>query len=142
MIVNIDNPDETEIEVQRTIVHAIRKRILEERERLGAQKADAKPSKSKSKSGSRSKSGASGSRKASAASAPRKSGGASGAAKKARRPMTQHEKDLIANGINDLDEVNIARAIDIIKKDTGQIVRFFFLGSPFIPFLVASRRYD
>ncbi|KAL2753512.1 hypothetical protein ACRALDRAFT_2043904 [Sodiomyces alcalophilus JCM 7366] len=120
LIVNLDNSDESEIEVQRTIVHAIRKRILEEKERLGTQKSEGRPSKSKSsKSGSKAKSSASGNRKASAASAPRKSGTSSGA-KKPKRPMTQHEKDLIANGINDLDEIHIARAIDIIKKDTGQ----------------------
>ncbi|ROT40459.1 hypothetical protein SODALDRAFT_330175 [Sodiomyces alkalinus F11] len=120
LIVNIDNPDETEIDLQRTIVQAIRKRVLEEREKLGSQKSEAKPSKSKtSKSSSKAKAAASGSKKASTASASRKSG-TSGGAKKSKRPMTQNEKDQIANGINDLDEVNIARAIDIIKKDTGQ----------------------
>ncbi|EEY16813.1 bromodomain-containing factor 1 [Verticillium alfalfae VaMs.102] len=118
LLMNIDNPDETMIDVQRTVVNAIRKRLIEEKERAGTQKAE-KPAKSKpAKPSHKAKAPGNGPSKKAAGGPSHKKGGASGPKKK--RQMTQVEKDAIANGINDLDENNIARAIDIIKKDTGQ----------------------
>ncbi|RXG44907.1 hypothetical protein VDGE_03830 [Verticillium dahliae] len=118
LLMNIDNPDETMIDVQRTVVNAIRKRLIEEKERAGTQKTE-KPAKSKpAKPSHKAKAPGNGPSKKAAGGASHKKGGASGPKKK--RQMTQVEKDAIANGINDLDENNIARAIDIIKKDTGQ----------------------
>ncbi|KAM0275819.1 hypothetical protein ACHAQH_007364 [Verticillium albo-atrum] len=118
LLMNIDNPDETMIDVQRTVVNAIRKRLIEEKERAGTQRAE-KPAKSKpAKPSHKAKAPGNGPSKKSAGGPSHKKGGASGPKKK--RQMNQVEKDAIANGINDLDENNIAKAIDIIKKDTGQ----------------------
>ncbi|KAM0335072.1 hypothetical protein ACHAQA_000106 [Verticillium albo-atrum] len=118
LLMNIDNPDETMIDVQRTVVNAIRKRLIEEKERAGSQRAE-KPAKSKpAKPSHKAKAPGGGPSKKAGGGPSHKKGGASGPKKK--RQMTQVEKDAIANGINDLDENNIARAIDIIKKDTGQ----------------------
>ncbi|KAH7367382.1 bromodomain-containing factor 1 [Plectosphaerella cucumerina] len=111
---NVENSDDTMIDIQRTVVTTIRKRLIEEKEKAASQKVEktkGKPGKpsAKSKTGPASKK--------SGAFASKKS---LGSANKKKRLMTQAEKDAIANGINDLDESNITKAIDIIKKDTGQ----------------------
>ncbi|KAH6685008.1 bromodomain-containing factor 1 [Plectosphaerella plurivora] len=112
--VNVESTDETMIDIQRTVVNTIRKRLIEEKEKAASQKVEktkGKPGKpsGKSKTGPPSKK--------SGAFASKKS---AGSANKKKRLMSQAEKDAIANGINDLDESNITKAIDIIKKDTGQ----------------------
>jgi bromodomain-containing factor 1 len=41
---------------------------------------------------------------------------------KKKKILTAEDKDNIANAINDLVSPHIDRAIDIIKRDTGQMV--------------------
>lgn len=116
MLINTETSDDTMIDVQRTVVSAIRKRLIEEKDKVPAQKSDKSGKSKPAKAGGKAKVGAGGSKKLGAA--PTQKSRAAGPKKK--RAMTQAEKDAIANGINDLDENNITKAIDIIKKDTGQ----------------------
>lgn len=61
--------------------------------------------------------GAGGRKSTGAAQGKKAGGGKKGAAKKT---LTAADKDHIANAINDLEYPHLDRAIDIIKKDTGQ----------------------
>ncbi|OLN82005.1 Bromodomain-containing factor 1 [Colletotrichum chlorophyti] len=109
------------IDLQQTVISTIRSRILQEKEKETAAQKPGKAAKSKPAKATKPKP-SSGPAKKSAATAPQKKSGGGSAPKKAKqRNMTQPEKDLIANAINDLESPHIERAIDIIKKDTGQM---------------------
>ncbi|GKT44299.1 bromodomain-containing factor 1 [Colletotrichum spaethianum] len=113
-----DIAGDTMIDLSQSLISTIRSRILQEKQNLVAQKP-AKAAKAKPPKPTKQKASSAPSKKAAAAAAPKKSGG--GVSKKPKqRNMTQPEKDAIANAINDLESPHIERAIDIIKKDTGQ----------------------
>ncbi|KAG5946204.1 hypothetical protein E4U59_004259 [Claviceps monticola] len=107
------------IDIQKNIVDMVQKTLIAKAQEVQAARARAKNDRSK-------KSGKGGKTKSGGASGGRKSTG--GAAKKSggskkitpRKSLTAAQKDLIANGINDLEFPYMDRAIDIIKKDTGQ----------------------
>ncbi|KAG6254848.1 hypothetical protein E4U23_005401 [Claviceps purpurea] len=109
------------IDIQKNIVDMVQKTLIAKAQEVQAARARAKNDRSK-------KSGKGGKTKSGGASGGRKSTG--GAAKKSggskkmtpRKSLTAAQKDLIANGINDLESPYMDRAIDIIKKDTGQNV--------------------
>ncbi|KAK2054155.1 hypothetical protein LY76DRAFT_523067 [Colletotrichum caudatum] len=111
-----DIASDTMIDLQQSVVNTIRSRILQEKQNIVAQKP-AKAAKAKPPKPPKQKASSAPSKKAAAAPGPKK-GGAS--KKPKQRHMTQPEKDAIANAINDLESPHIERAIDIIKKDTGQ----------------------
>lgn len=113
-----DASSDAMIDLQQSVIATIRQRILQEKQSLPAQKP-IKGAKAKPPKPSKPKASGAPSKKAAPAAPQKKSGG--GAPKKPKqRSMTQPEKDAIANAINDLESPHIERAIDIIKKDTGQ----------------------
>ncbi|KAK2012016.1 hypothetical protein LZ32DRAFT_317325 [Colletotrichum eremochloae] len=113
-----DIAGDTMIDLQQSLISTIRSRILQEKQNLVAQKP-AKAAKAKPPKPAKQKASSAPSKKAAAAPGPKKGGGAA-SKKPKQRNMTQPEKDAIANAINDLESPHIERAIDIIKKDTGQ----------------------
>ncbi|KAF7563083.1 hypothetical protein G7046_g1019 [Stylonectria norvegica] len=109
------------VAVQQDILTSVQQGLLKAKQSLAesrqkhekSNKKTSKPSKSKS-------SGAAVSRKASGSAAhPKKSGGSKKAATK--KSLTSVEKEMIASAINDLGDPHIMKAIDIIKRDTGQL---------------------
>ncbi|KJZ77277.1 hypothetical protein HIM_03598 [Hirsutella minnesotensis 3608] len=107
------------IDIQRNIVETCQNGLIKAAQAASARAKNAKSSKKSSKSSKAKSSGGSASRKASGTAAqPKKSGGSKKAGPK--KSLNAAEKDLIANGINDLDFPHLDRAIEIIKKDTGQ----------------------
>ncbi|KAF6811139.1 transcription regulator bdf1 [Colletotrichum musicola] len=113
-----DASSEPMIDLQQSVIATIRARILQEKQSLPAQKPS-KGTKAKPPKPTKPKTAGAPSKK-SAPAAPLKKSGGSGAKKPKQRAMTQLEKDAIATAINDLESPHIERAIDIIKKDTGQ----------------------
>nr|XP_036587977.1 transcription regulator bdf1 [Colletotrichum truncatum]KAF6799118.1 transcription regulator bdf1 [Colletotrichum truncatum] len=113
-----DASSDAMIDLQQSVIATIRARILQEKQNLPAPKP-VKGNKAKPLKSSKPKTGGVPSKKSAPTVPPKKSGG--GAPKRPKqRAMTQPEKDAIANAINDLESPHIERAIDIIKKDTGQ----------------------
>ncbi|KAK6955626.1 hypothetical protein Daesc_003268 [Daldinia eschscholtzii] len=120
-------PDLTMIEIQQSMVSMLQRKLVEERTKFHD---DKKPKSKKKSTKSKPKSGGSGP----ATSGHKKA--ASGhvhAAKKNTSSHTSHkktapksrpvgalEKAVIAEGINELDGTTLTKAVDIIKKDTGQ----------------------
>ncbi|KIL88811.1 hypothetical protein FAVG1_08060 [Fusarium avenaceum] len=115
-----DSPNESLIEVQQTIVNLVQQSLLKAKQTLSQHrtKHPEKPAKKASKPSKPKPSG----------SAPRKPSGGVPFAKKpsgtkksaSKKTLTAADKDLIASAINDLDGDQLDRAIDIIKRDTGQ----------------------
>ncbi|KAH7241610.1 hypothetical protein BKA59DRAFT_513126 [Fusarium tricinctum] len=115
-----DSPNESLIEVQQTIVNLVQQSLLKAKQTLSQHrtKHPEKPAKKASKPSKPKPSG----------SAPRKPSGSVPFAKKpsgtkkaaSKKTLTAADKDLIASAINDLDGDQLDRAIDIIKRDTGQ----------------------
>lgn len=108
------------IDIQKNIVDMVQKTLIGKAHEAQAARAKAKSDKPKKpgKNG-KAKAGASGGRKSTGGQA-KKAGGPKKAATK--KSLTAAQKDQIANGINDLEFPHLDRAIDIIKKDTGQNV--------------------
>ncbi|KAM0234385.1 hypothetical protein ACHAP5_010073 [Fusarium lateritium] len=115
-----DSPNESLIQIQQTIVKVVQQSLLKAKQTLSQHrtKHSEKPAKKASKPSKPKPSG----------SAPRKPSGSvpftkkpSGTKKAAsKKTLTAADKDLIASAINDLDGDQLDRAIDIIKRDTGQ----------------------
>ncbi|XXG97503.1 hypothetical protein Hte_003807 [Hypoxylon texense] len=120
-------PDLTMIEIQQQVVSMLQRKLVEEKAKFHEEKKP-KPKK-KNNSKSKPKSGGSGaaatsSKKAAAGnSTSTKKGTGNASHKKAgskSRPVGQLEKAVIAEGINDLEGNTLTRAVEIIKRDTGQ----------------------
>ncbi|KAF5662473.1 bromodomain-containing protein [Fusarium heterosporum] len=114
-----DSPNESMIQIQQTIVNVVQQSLLKAKQTLSQHrtKQSEKPAKKASKPSKPKPSG----------SAPRKPSGSvpfakkpSGTKKAAKKTLTAADKDAIASAINDLDGAQLDRAIDIIKRDTGQ----------------------
>ncbi|KAI9155420.1 Bromodomain-containing factor [Paramyrothecium foliicola] len=113
-----DTPNPSMIQIQQGIVTMVQEALLKAKQSLAdfRQKADkpgkkaAKPAKPKAASGSAG-------RKPGTTTQPKKAGPKKALGKK---NLTAADKDQIANAINDLDYPHLDRAIDIIKRDTGQ----------------------
>ncbi|TQN66580.1 Bromodomain-containing factor 1 [Colletotrichum shisoi] len=114
-----DIAGDTMIDLSQSLISTIRSRILQEKQNLVVAQKPAKTAKAKPPKPTKQKASSAPSKKAAAAPGPKKGGG-SVSKKSKQRSMTQPEKDAIANAINDLESPHIERAIDIIKKDTGQ----------------------
>jgi bromodomain-containing factor 1 len=105
-----ETPNQSMIEIQQGIVSMVQQHTLNGK----SSKKSGKTAKPKSTSGSAV-------RKPSNVAPPKKSG----PKKSGKKNLTAADKDQIANAINDLDYPHLDRAIDIIKRDTGQAVSFF-----------------
>ncbi|EFY92185.1 transcription regulator BDF1, putative [Metarhizium acridum CQMa 102] len=108
------------IDVQKNIVEMIQKTLIEKAREIQLARTKAKNDKPK-KAGkpAKSKTAGSGGKKSTGGVAQsKKAGGSKKAAPK--KSLTAADKDQIANAINDLDGPHLDRAIDIIKRDTGQ----------------------
>ncbi|KAI0539419.1 hypothetical protein GGR58DRAFT_239203 [Xylaria digitata] len=123
-LLNSKKPDLTMMEVQQSMVAVLQRKLVEERTKLHSEK---KPKKKKSTSSkSKSKAGGGGS-----LGANKKSSGSVSTSKKPtsttkkapvpkKRPIGALEKAVIAEGINELDGNTLTKAVEIIKRDTGQ----------------------
>ncbi|KAF5026877.1 hypothetical protein F66182_1016 [Fusarium sp. NRRL 66182] len=114
-----DSPNQSMIEIQQTIVKVVQESLLKAKQNLSQYRTKhEKPAKKASKP-SKPKPSSSAPRKPSGNAAnPKKSGGSKKATTK--KTLTAGDKDAIATAINDLEGVQLDRAIDIIKRDTGQ----------------------
>ncbi|EGS23399.1 uncharacterized protein CTHT_0000880 [Thermochaetoides thermophila DSM 1495] len=119
-MVNSGTAEIADVEITQAVVAMLQKQLMAERAKIAALEAK-KPAKSKSKS---KKSGGSGSshKKGSVSG-----GGATGGAKKSapkkvtpKRRVTQAEKEVIVDSLGNLQSPWLDKAIDLIKKDTGQ----------------------
>lgn len=134
-----DSPNQSLITVQQGILSMIQEALLKAKQNLSdyRQKHD-KPAKKANKP-SKPKPASSASRKPTSHPAhPKKSGGTKKAAPK--KSLTAADKDTIANAINDLEYPYLDRAIDIIKRDTGQNVSDLgFQSSSFVTDICSRR---
>ncbi|CAG9936881.1 unnamed protein product [Clonostachys rosea f. rosea IK726] len=116
-----EQPNQSMITIQQGIVSMVQEALLKAKTTLNEvrQKNPAgKPKKSKPAKAKAAGGGAG--RKASGAAAQPKKAGA-GPAKNKKKNLTAADKDHIAGAINDLEYPHLDRAIDIIKRDTGQM---------------------
>ncbi|KAK0634447.1 hypothetical protein B0T17DRAFT_611459 [Bombardia bombarda] len=128
-LMNSGTSEISDIEIAQSVVNMLQRQILEERKKLAALPAPkaAKPKPTKTKKANtgggggggshNKKNAASGLSAGQGASASKKPSGKKGSTK---RRMGALEKEVIAAGIADLDGPHLEKAIDIIKKDTGQ----------------------
>jgi bromodomain-containing factor 1 len=120
-------PDMTMITTQQVVTNMIQKQIVEEKIKLAAAEAERrtkKPAKARPAKGKKAAGGGGAAAKKASAGGAKKASGA--AVKKAPKPrhFGQAEKSVVTDGINNLDGNQLEKAIDIIKKDTSQEVRF------------------
>lgn len=114
----VPGANQSMIDIQKGIVDMVQQALMKAVASAG--ETQPKPERGTKKGRGGKKAGGAG-RKSSGAAQPKKaSGPKKGAAKKT---LTAADKDSIANAINDLENAHLDRAIDIIKKDTGQNVR-------------------
>ncbi|KAF4121979.1 bromodomain-containing factor 1 [Geosmithia morbida] len=132
-----EEPNQSMIQIQQGIVNMVQQALLQAKQKLNEYKQKngglvgagnkSKKSKSGNSGGSKSKSsggggGSGASRKpggAAAGSSTKKATGGGGQKKK--KNLSATDKDNIANAINDLEYPHLDKAIDIIKRDTGQM---------------------
>ncbi|PFH55441.1 hypothetical protein XA68_18307 [Ophiocordyceps unilateralis] len=108
--------NESLIKIHKNIVDMLQNGLIDAVKRAKTAKLKRDRSKNSGKGG---KAKAAGGRKSGGGpSQPKKSGGSKKAA--AKKSLTAGEKDQVASAINDLEYPHLQRAIDIIKKDTGQ----------------------
>ena len=104
------------IDIQKSLVDMVQKALIK-----AAQAAQSKPKGDKPKKAGRGgKAKGAGGRKSTGGGTGKKAGGPKKAGVK--KSLTAAEKDQIANAINDLEYPHLDKAIDIIKRDTGQNV--------------------
>ncbi|KAH6983321.1 hypothetical protein BKA56DRAFT_631654 [Ilyonectria sp. MPI-CAGE-AT-0026] len=114
-----DSPNQSLIMVQQGIVKMVQEALLAAKQKLSEyRQKHEKPGKKSSKPTKPKPSNSSAPRKPTGNALPKKSGGAKKAATK--KNLSAADKDQIANAINDLEYPHLDRAIDIIKRDTGQ----------------------
>lgn len=114
-----DSPNQSLIMVQQGIVKMVQEALLAAKQKLSEyRQKHEKPGKKSSKPTKPKPSNSSAPRKPTGNAVPKKSGGAKKAATK--KNLSAADKDQIANAINDLEYPHLDRAIDIIKRDTGQ----------------------
>jgi bromodomain-containing factor 1 len=128
-LLNSKKPDLTMMEVQQSMVTMLQRKLVEERTKFHNEK---KP-KSKKKSGNAarkpnkvSSGGTGGGAKRPSGALPQAKKSSSHHSKKPpppkKRPIGPLEKAVIAEGIGELDGNTLTKAVEIIKRDTGQNV--------------------
>lgn len=121
-MINAGTAEMADVEIAQSVVAMLQKNLMSERSKLAALQAK-KPAKPKPTKPKKTNNGGN-NRKAAAGPTggfnerPAKKAG--GPKKAARRKIGTLEKEVIASGIAELDGPVLERAIDIIKKDTGQ----------------------
>lgn len=115
-------PNQSMIDVQQHILNMVQKALLEAKLKLNEakQKSGGGSKSKKAKPAKKAAGGAGGRKSGGAAPAPKKATGGGGQKKK--KNLSAADKDNIANAINDLEYPHLDKAIDIIKRDTGQMV--------------------
>ncbi|KAL2134378.1 hypothetical protein VTI74DRAFT_297 [Chaetomium olivicolor] len=122
-LINSGTADMSEVEIAQSVVAMLQKQLMQERLKLAAMppKKAGKPKSSKPK-----KAGGSAGLPSKKASVPN-SGAASAASKKSaqkkaipKRKIGPMEKEIITDRLGDLGGALLERAIELIKKDTGQ----------------------
>lgn len=109
------------IDIQKGIVDMVQNALIKAAQSAQVRAKNDRSSKKSGKGGKAKASGGPGGRKSTGgASQSKKSGGSKKAA--AKKSLTAADKDQIATAINDLEYPHLERAIDLIKKDTGQLV--------------------
>lgn len=115
-----DSPNHSLIGVQQGILRMVQEALLTAKQSLSEYRQKHDKSGKKSSKPSKPKPSGGAARKPPSNHTSKKSGGTKKASTK--KSLNAGEKDAIANAINDLDGVHLDRAIDIIKRDTGQNV--------------------
>ncbi|KAK4235443.1 hypothetical protein C8A03DRAFT_17820 [Achaetomium macrosporum] len=115
-MVNSGTAHIVDVEIAQSVVAMLQKQLMQERAKLANLPAK-KPSKHKSSKSKKSGGGGITGKKAAVAGAPPKK---SGTKKTAKRIIGQLEKEVVTDAIGNLEGQPLEKAIDIIKKDTGQ----------------------
>jgi bromodomain-containing factor 1 len=115
-------PNESMISIQQTIVSVVQDSLLKAKQALSQyrSKNQDKPAKKAAKPSKPKPSGSVPRKPSGNVPHPKKPSGTKKAGTK--KTLTAADKDAIASAINDLDGAQLDRAIDIIKRDTGQNV--------------------
>ncbi|KAL3602716.1 transcription initiation at TATA-containing promoter protein [Fusarium poae] len=113
-------PNESMISIQQTIVSVVQDSLLKAKQALSQyrSKNQDKPAKKAAKPSKPKPSGSVPRKPSGNVPHPKKPSGTKKAGTK--KTLTAADKDAIASAINDLDGAQLDRAIDIIKRDTGQ----------------------
>ncbi|KAI3341399.1 hypothetical protein F4824DRAFT_448737 [Ustulina deusta] len=123
-LLNSKKPDLTMMEVQQSMVTILQRRLVEERTKFHSEKKPKKKkaanSKSKSKAAVTGSLGGNKRLTGSVGAAKKPAGGSKKASAPKKRSIGALEKAVIAEGINELDGNTLTRAVEIIKRDTGQ----------------------
>lgn len=123
-MVNSGTAEIADVEIGQSVVAMLQKQLMQERAKLAQLPPLKKSGKSKGAKSKKAGGAAMAGKKASMAGP---SGGAGGAAKKSgtkksapKRKIGQLEKEMIIESLGELNGAPLERAIDLIKKDTGQ----------------------
>lgn len=124
-LVGSKRPDLSMIEIQQSMVAMIQRKLVEEKTKFHSEKKPTKKKAGGNKHKTKASTGGSGGSSNKKGSGGGTSGKKGGAVKKAvprKRSIGPLEKAIIAEGINELDGNTLTRAVEIIKRDTGQNV--------------------
>ncbi|KAI1345709.1 hypothetical protein F5Y01DRAFT_320494 [Xylaria sp. FL0043] len=123
-LLNSKKPDLTMMEVQQSMVAVLQKKIVEERTKFLSEKKPKKKKGANPKNKSKATGGGSlgGNKKLSGSvgTSKKPAGGQKKPPAPKKRPIGALEKAVIAEGINELDGNTLTKAVEIIKRDTGQ----------------------
>ncbi|KAL2255974.1 hypothetical protein VTK26DRAFT_2403 [Humicola hyalothermophila] len=115
-MVNSGTTEIAEVEIAQSVVAMLQKQLIQERAKMASLPAKKPSKKSKKKSG-----GAAIGKKAALAGGAGRAANKGGNKKAApKRKPTQAEKEVVSNYLGALEGPNLERAIDLIKRDTGQ----------------------
>ncbi|GAP92339.1 putative transcription regulator bdf1 [Rosellinia necatrix] len=123
-LLNSKKPDLTMIEVQQSMVAVLQRKLVEERTKYHSEKKPKKKkgasSKSKSKTGGSTSLGGNKKLSGSVSTSKKPASSSKKPPPPKKRPIGALEKAVIADGINELDGSTLTKAVEIIKRDTGQ----------------------
>ncbi|KAK5631423.1 hypothetical protein RRF57_007137 [Xylaria bambusicola] len=123
-LLNSKKPDLTMMEVQQSMVAVLQRKLVEERTKFLSERKPKKKkggnSKSKSKSTGNNSVGGSKRMSGSVSTSKKQIGGNKKPVAPKKRSIGALEKAVIAEGINELDGNTLTKAVEIIKRDTGQ----------------------
>ncbi|KAI0454441.1 hypothetical protein F5B21DRAFT_504345 [Xylaria acuta] len=123
-LLNSKKPDLMMMEVQQSMVAVLQRKLVEERTKFHNEKKPKKKksgsSKSKSKTGGSSSLGGNKRLSGSVSTSKKSLNNSKKPPVAKKRPIGALEKAVIAEGINELDGNTLTKAVEIIKRDTGQ----------------------
>ncbi|KAK0614411.1 hypothetical protein B0T14DRAFT_570347 [Immersiella caudata] len=118
-MINTGTAEMVDVEVAQSVVAMLQKTLMGERAKL-AQLQQSKPSKPKATKAKKAAGGGGNKKAAGGGAHDRPTKKAGGTKRAAKRKIGAVEKEIIAAGIGELDGADLEKAIDIIKRDTGQ----------------------